>query len=363
LDVVDRRGLHTIGGGPALRRHVAFLFIGFVLLFAVQCGRQPPSGGGEVDVVVTELDWAGARTIAHVLKVVMEDRLGLEVATVPSNSAEALAAVSAGEGTIDVYPDFWMPDQAEAWTLFVAEGSRESIVVNDEPYRGTEGIYVPGYLQDEHDIHHVDDLARPQAARLFDSDGDGRGEYWPGPPDWNSTRIQRVKARSYGYAHLFEPLELSDASFREELRTGYSQRRGLLFYYWTPAGIHAGLDLRRLEEPPFDGYAMPSRRDDPSYNPEGCWNMIQPEEDESWLTRSRVTCANPDAQVYVAYSRTLTDRLPTAAQFLKQITLSTELVNGWVLLVTDYEMDPTEMAKTWVDENRDTVDDWLRGIE
>jgi glycine betaine/proline transport system substrate-binding protein len=312
---------------------------------------------------VAELDWQGAKAIGHVLAAIMEGRLGLEVEMVAVTSADApLDAMALGEGPIDVYPDLWMPDQSEAWQLYIEPGSAESIMVNDHPYRGTEGIYVPGFIQDEHGIRHVDDLAAPEVAAIFDGDGDGKGEYWPGPPDWNSTRIQLVKARSYGYAQHFDPLPLTDDDFTAKLRADYEEGKAALFYYWTPAWIHAALDLRRLKEPPFDGYAMPSLQSHPRYNPDGCWHMVQPDEDEAWLTASRVRCASPEADVYVAYVRSLSKRLPSAATMLKQIALSPEIVNGWNLLITEYGMDPAEMAKEWVGQNPEIVDAWLKGI-
>jgi glycine betaine/proline transport system substrate-binding protein len=312
---------------------------------------------------VAELDWQGAKAIGHVLAAIMEVRLGLEVEMVAVTSADApLDAMALGEWPIDVYPDLWMPDQSEAWRLYIAPDSAESIKVNDHPYRGTEGIYVPGFIQDEHGIRHVDDLAAPGVAAIFDGDGDGKGEYWPGPPDWNSTRIQLVKANSYGFAQNFDPLPLTDDGFTAKLEAEYVAGKAALFYYWTPAWIHAAFDLRRLEEPPFDGYAMPSMQSDPRYNPDGCWHMVQPDEDEAWLTTSRIRCASPEAEVYVAYVRSLSARLPSAATMLKQVALSPEMINGWNLLITEYGMDPAEMAKEWVEQNPEIVDAWLTGI-
>jgi glycine betaine/proline transport system substrate-binding protein len=332
------------------------------LALVVSCGGQPATDSAVTKVIVAELDWQGAKAIGHVLAAIMKERLGLEVELVAVTSADApLDAMARGEGPIDIYPDLWMPDQSQAWQAYIGPGSAKSILVNDRPYSGTEGIYVPGYVQDEHGIRHVDDLAEPEAAAIFDGDGDGIGEYWPGPPDWNSTRIQLVKAQSYGYAPQFEPLPLTDEEFTTKLTTDYEQGKAALFYYWTPAWIHAALDLRRLEEPPFDGYAMAGNRDDPRYNPEGCWDMIQPDEDEAWLTKSRVKCASPEAEVYVAYAQTLSERAPSAARLLKQVALSPEMINGWNLLLVEYGMDPADMAKEWIKQNPETVDGWLAG--
>jgi glycine betaine/proline transport system substrate-binding protein len=343
-----------------MRRPFAIMPLVVGLVLVAGCGGQPARESGETTIVVAELDWQGARAVGHVLAEIMEERLGLEVELVAVTSGESpLDRMAEGDGSLDVYPDLWMPDQSEAWQAYIEAGSAESILVNESPYTGTEGIYVPGFVQDEHGIRHVDDLVSPGAAALFDNDGDGKGEYWPGPPDWNSTRIQLVKAQSYGYAQHFEALPLTDDEFTTQLKADYELGKAALFYYWTPAWIHAAFDLRRLEEPPFDGYATVGNKDDPLYNPDGCWKMIQPDEDEAWLTKSRIRCASPDAKVYVAYSGTLRERAPAAARFLRRVALSPEMVNGWNLLLVEYDLDPAEMAKEWIARNREIVDGWL----
>jgi glycine betaine/proline transport system substrate-binding protein len=345
-----------------MRRPLALVTLVVGLALVASCGGQPTLDSDATKVVVAELDWQGAKAIGHVLAAIMEERFGLEVELVAVTSAEApLDGMAQGDGPIDVYPDLWMPDQSEAWHAYIEPGSAESILVNDHPYTGTEGIYVPGFVQDEHGIRHVDDLVSPEAAAIFDSDGDGKGEYWPGPPDWNSTRIQLVKAQSYGYAPHFEALPLTDDEFTTQLKADYELGKAALFYYWTPAWIHAALDLRRLEEPTFDGYAMAGKKDDPRYNPEGCWDMIQPDEDEAWLTKSRIRCASPDAEVYVAFARTLSERAPAAAQFLRRVALSPEMINGWNLLLVEYDMEPADMAREWIAQNPEIVDGWLSG--
>lgn len=345
-----------------MKRPASLILLVAVLAIVSSCGERPTTETAGTIIVVAEPDWQGARAIGHVLAAVMEGRLGLDVEMVKVTSADKpLDAMAENGGSIDVYPDLWMPDQAEAWQLYIEVGSAESIVVNTQPYTGTEGIYVPGYVQDEHGIHHVEDLAKAETAVLFDNDGDGKGDFWPGPPDWNSTRIQLVKAESYGYAQFFDPLKLTDDDFAARLAADYEQKKAILFYYWTPAWIHAAFDLRRLEEPPFDGYAMPSKRDDPSYNPDGSWFMVEPEEDEGWLAASRVRCASPDARVYVAYAQSLSRKSPSAARFLQQVVLSPEMINGWNLLITEYEMDPAEMAREWIEQNPEIVEGWLAG--
>lgn len=312
-------------------------------------------------VVLGELSWDGSRAITAVLKEIIENRLRYEVGVVQAESEIIFAAMDKGDGSLDVHTDLWMPNQAEKWARYIAEGSRESVLVNDQPYTGTQGLFIPGYIQDEYGVKSVQDLADPKIAKLFDSDGDGQGEYWPGGAGWNSTNVEQVKAKSYGYAEYFEPFIVSDAAMKAKLKSDYRRKRGILFYYWTPEWIHAKYDLRRLEEPPFNGFAMASKKGDPHYNPEGCWNMIQPKEDEDWLAQSEVKCAWPDAKVYVAFSTSLRQRAPQVAQFLRQVSFDPAVVNAWILQIGQEKRLPAEVAQAWVAQNGTTVDRWLAG--
>ena len=45
-----------------------------------------------------------------------------------------------------------------------APGSRQSVLVNKQPYTSVQGVFVPGYIQDEHGIRDVRDLLNPDVA-------------------------------------------------------------------------------------------------------------------------------------------------------------------------------------------------------
>ena len=274
-----------------------------------------------------------------------------------------LSAMDKGDGSIDVHPDFWMPNQAGLWNQYIAPGSRETVLVNQNPYHGVQGLFMPRYVQDRYGVKSIADLSNPEIAKLFDGNGNGKGELWIGAPGWASTNVEKVKAKSYGYDQLFEFIEVPMAVFQANLRTAYSRKKPLLFYSWTPEWIHTAYDLVRLEEPPFDGFAMESKKDDPLYNPNGCWKMYQPKDDPDWYEKSRVTCAWPDAKVYIAYSKSLTTRAPKVAKLLNQVALSSQMVGEWIAQMVVEKQDPVEVARKWVDDHPAIVNEWVMGID
>jgi glycine betaine/proline transport system substrate-binding protein len=338
-----------------IRILLAVLVAGFVT-------AAPRTATAKDQIVISELNWTGAVAIEHVLKEVMEQKLDADVSIVVSDYPVTFASMDKGDGGIDVITDLWMPNLANYWARYIAPGSKESVLVNDKPYTGEQGLYIPGYIQDQYGVKSVEDLKKPEIAKLFDTEGTGKGVFYPGPIGPNSSDVEVVKAKSYGYDKLFSPIFIDDVARLAKIDAAFKKKQAILFFFWRPEWVHSAYDLRKLQEPPFDGYAMDSKKDDPRYKPDGCWNMITSKEDPDWLNKSHVACAWPSATVYVGYSKSLTTRSPKIARFLKQVSFDTATVDQWILKVGRDKMPPDQMAKEWVEQNPSKVAEWLNGI-
>lgn len=313
-------------------------------------------------VVIGDVSWEASHAISNVLKVIIESKLDADVKIVPADQAAIFAAMDKGDGSIDVHPDLWMPVQSDRWAKFIAKGSKESVMVNDKPYTGSDGLYIPGYIQDKYGVKRIEQLADPKIAKLFDMDGSGKGSYWPGAPGWNGVNLEMVRAKSFGYDKTFKPFVVSDAAMKAELAKAFANKKAFVLYFWEPEGLFKKFDLRKLEQPAFDGYAMDSKKNDPQYKANGCYKMYEPQEAPDWLEKSKVTCGSPNSTVYVAYSKSLEKRAPKVAQFLKQVNFEVGTLNDWIMKVSD-KQDPADLAKQWVARNQAVVNRWLAGIK
>ncbi len=291
-------------------------------------------------VTISDLNWTGAKAIAHVIKAVIEGPLDSEAEIIPGLSDFAVIAegMDKGDGSIDVFTDSWLPNHKDIWDKFIVESKT---IAHNEPYLATQGTFVPRYMADR--IKSFEDLAKPEIAALFDKDGDGKGEYWPGDANWGSTKLLQIKFESYGLSELWEPEIYSDATFKTQLKAAIAAEEPILFYYWTPEWIHAAYDLVSLEEPD---------------RTEGCEDLKLDQED--WLEASTFTCKYNDARAYVAYSKSLEQRNPVVAKFLSQIKLDADVVNEWILKIGRDDEDPQDVAEAWIEANPDTVNGWIR---
>ena len=309
------------------------------LAAAVAVSFAATAAQAQEKVTISDLSWTGAKAIGHVIKAVIEGPLGSEAEIKQGLSDQAIVAegMDKGDGSVDVYTDMWMPNQQAIWDKYIVEAKT---VGHNEPYLGTQGMFVPHYVADQ--VKTFDDLANPEIAAMFDKDGNGKGEYWAGDAGWKSTKMWQVKFKSYGLTELWEPEIVSDATFKAQLKAAYVSEKPILFYYWTPEWIHAAYDIRSLDEPP---------------RTEGC--MVLNLDQEDWLEASTFNCKHADANVYVAYSKSLEQRNPAVAKFLSQIKLDPAVVNAWILQVGRDKEDPQDVAEAWVAENAETVNAWI----
>ncbi len=315
-------------------------------------------------VTIGELDWPGSTAIEQVLKQVMETHLDAEVGTIAAAQEALYEALDKGDNSVDVVADMWTDHLPQQMKNYVMPGGKQSIILNATPYLGTEGIFVPSYVSEENGVKALADLAKPEIAKLFDSDGNGKGEMWAGAVGWESTNHTEVRGKTYGFDKTMEYTTVEQAVFLAQLKDAYDNKKPIAFYYWTPEWIHAAYKLTKLQEPEFDGYAAESAKDSERYNPKGCYTFYQPAERNDWLDASSISCGQPPTHVNIAHSKALADRAPQISQFLKQVVLDADVVNQWILSMEVDKKPVEEVASTWIAANKDTVEGvWLKGVK
>lgn len=318
----------------------------------------PASVMAKDKIVIGEQNWTGAIAIQHILGDVIKTRLDGDVSYLAGDVPVLFSAAAKGDGSVDVLTDIRLPNQSAAWAKYVTGGTR-SLVPNAHPYTGEQGFYIPGYLQDKYGVKSIYDLKKPEVAKLFEPVGGGKAELLVGPAGWESTYIGQIKAKDYGFADKFESVSTEASVTYAKLASAYKAQRGVVFYAYTPDWIFSAYDLRRLEEPAFDGYAQDNKKEDPLYKADGCWKFVSPTVDPDWLNKSHITCAFPDAKVYVLASTALQKRAPKIAEFLHNFAIDPAQLNGLIQKIEKEKQPADVAAKAWVQANPSTVDQWF----
>ena len=183
----------------------------------------PAAANEKVNIGVPS--WTGAQAIAHLLKAVVEMRIGGEAGLVPGNNATIFQAMDQGKGDIDVHPDVWLPNQESFTNKYVDEAG--TVQLSSNPYEGNQGFCVSKDFAAANDITDIADLGRPDVAALMDSDGDGKGEMWIGAPGWASANVNEVKVRDYGLLDFIEPIRAEESVKTARIKDCDLQGRGL----------------------------------------------------------------------------------------------------------------------------------------
>lgn len=313
-------------------------------------------------IVIGEQNWTGAVVIQYILGDIISTRLDGDVSYLAADLPVLIAAAAKGDGSVDVLTDIWLPNQSAAWAKYVSGGTH-SLVPNRQPYLGVQGFHIPGYIQDKYGVKSVYDLKKPEIAKLFTPPGGGKAELLVGPAGWESTYIGQIKAKDFGFDGNFESISTEAAVTYAKLDSAYKAGRGVIFYAYTPDWIFSAYDLRRLEEPPFDGYAQDNKKGDPLYKADGCWKFVSPTVDADWLNKSSITCAYPDAKVHVLASATLQQRAPKIAAFLENVKIDPASLNDLIFKVERDKQPAEAAAKEWVATHQATVNQWLSAAD
>lgn len=293
-------------------------------------------------VNIGEPSWAGAKIMANIIGQVITSRLGGEVGYAPGANAIIFEAMDGGRGDIDVHPDVWLPNQSSFTDKYVDD--KKTVSLSEGSYKGQSGFCTPNYMIEKHNITSVFDLGTPDAQKLFDRDGDGKGEIWVGASGWASTNIHKVKVRDYGIQDFLEPTTEDEAVFYAGLKDAIANEEGVVFYCYKPHYVHALYPVTILEEP--------------EYTKEG-FKIVTPDEDADWFKKSKISTADQVKTVQVAYSNSLVERNPAAAAFLSKIDMNSDALSELTYKVVVQGNEIDGVVSEWIDSNGDVVDTWL----
>ncbi|MEL7138975.1 MAG: glycine betaine ABC transporter substrate-binding protein [Pseudomonadota bacterium] len=292
------------------------------------------------DVVIGVPNWASVNATAHVLEVVIEENLGLDVEL--QNGTNPIVFEAMDKGAMHVHPEVWMPNQQNLHDTYVKD--KGTVVMNQNPVQAEQGMCVPTAIAEKHDIKSIDDLTDPDKMAIFDSDGNGTPEVWIGAPGWASTIVEKIRAKSYGYDTTMEMTEFDETLAYANLANAIEAGEPWLGFCYSPHYIFVLHDLTVLEEPPHDP---------------ATWNIVQPTDDANWLEKSSASTAWNGATLHLHYSKELKEKHPEVAALFDAYAMPGEALSAMGKALAVDDEDPKDWATNWVKENEDLVLQWL----
>ena len=292
------------------------------------------------DVVIGVPNWPSVAAGANVLKVVIEDNLGLEVEL--QNGTNPIVFEAMDSGAMHAHPEVWMPNQQNLHDTFVKD--KGTVAMNPNGVAAFQGMCVPQGIADKHGIKSIDDLTNPDVAALFDTDGDGKGEVWIGAPGWASTNIEKIRAKSYGYDQTFQLTESDETLAYANLDNAIKAEKPWVGFCYTPHYVFVLHKMQILEEPAYDASK---------------WKIVQPTDDPAWLEVSAAPTAWDTAYLHVHYSKSIEKSQPEVAKLFANMKVTTDIVSDWTYALVIDKREAADYAKEWVAANEDLVLSWL----
>ena len=301
--------------------------------------KDKQATGGKVVVAVP--NWPSARARAHVLKVVIEDNFGVEVEL--QNSTNPVIFAGMDSGAMHVHPEGWLPNHENLHKKYVDEN--KTVRQGTIPTPADQAICTTKDTIQRTGIVRLEELAKPDMAAKFDTDGDGKGEMWIGATGWASTNVEKIRAKSYGYDQTMQLKEMDETLATAEIDTAIAKQSNIVFYCYSPHHTFMLYDLQMLKEDPHD----PAQ-----------WQVLQPTDDPDWLQKSRAITAWKQAEMYVYYAISLEQSHPAVAKMLSKVNIDNETTTKMTYALVVDKTPADKFAQAWVKDNAALVDSWLQ---
>ena len=292
-------------------------------------------------IVVGKPDWPSAQVTAHIIAKIINERLGDDVQLRPIGTIELIGAIDRGE--IDVHPEVWLPNSEEV--VHEYRDVRGTLRLSPLSVQAEQHMCTTRQTSEATGIKSLADLARPEMAAKFDTDHDGRGEVWIGARTWSSTRIERVRAKSYGYDQTMMLLTMPEDQALASVDAAAATGSPVVFYCYFPHYIGELHDIVTLDEPAYDAAS---------------WNIVTAEQDPAWLSLSSAPTAWQPSQYHVGYATALEEDAPEVVAFLNKLQISPKDAEAMSYAVHVEGRDPAEIAETWVENNNERIEEWVK---
>lgn len=227
-----------------------------------------------------------------------------------------LGAQALAQGDADAYLGNWWPSQEPVFEEHLDSGKIE---VLDTLVTGTTyAPAVPQSVVDEYGVNSLADLEEKK--ELFGGEFLGIENGSPG----NQYILDAIEQDAYDLGD-WELIESGTAPMLAEVERRMDRDTPVVFLAWNPHWMNVEWDVKYLDDP-----------------------------EEVW----------PGAgEIRVATREGLAEDDPNLARFLSQMQVEHDTASDWIYQVSKESVPPERVARDWIDENPDTVEAWLEGVE
>lgn len=270
------------------------------------------------------------------------EALGYEVETPKETEYPAmLLALSYGDADFSVHPWEVLHD-----SFYQKAGGDDTMVQAGSIIPGVmQGYLIDKKTADAHNIRSLEDLKKPEIAKLFDSNGDGKADLTGCNPGWGCELVINHHMKAYGLEDYVNNNQGSYFALMADTIARYQAGQPILYFTWVPqwiAGVLVeGQDVQWLEVP-FT--SLPGGNENV--------NTVHEGKNLGFAIDRVMAVMNKD----------FAEENPVAKTFLSQVQISAADESAQNLKMQDGEKsieDIRRHAREWIAAHQDTFDSWL----
>jgi|TARA_Y100000294_G_scaffold29818_1_gene25210 glycine betaine/proline transport system substrate-binding protein len=304
--------------------------------------QKPKVLVADCKVHLGDFDWDSANVHTAIASYILDKGYDCEVQVTKGSTTPIMAALF--DQQIDIITEVWRDNLVQLIEDNLSKGNIIELGINTPS--STQGFYVDKPTADKYGLKHVDDMKKPEIAKLFsDPEAPGKGRMTSCISGWTCYTINLVKHKVYGldeYYTNFDPG--SGGALDAAIAGAFKKKQPVFSYYWTPTGLMGKVDLVQLEEPKYDA---------------DCWNKMTKVVEDIKANGPDVykeTCAC--AYVDMALTKAASTKFANNAKnkpiidFIKAYSIPTAAVNKSLAFYMDESGgDMEETAKNFLSSN------------
>lgn len=176
--------------------------------------------------------------------IVMEalKRLGYEVEPFKEVAySVAFQTIAQNAKSDDIYfiPSFWNPLHNNMYEK--AGGDAKMLRQNYFVEGCAQGYLIDKKTAEKYDIKYINDLARPEIAKLFDTNGNGKADLAGCNPGWGCEKVIEHQLSAFNLRSTIEHNQGEYAAIIADTISRYKQNKPILYYTWTPYWVSGQL--------------------------------------------------------------------------------------------------------------------------
>ncbi|NEO31088.1 MAG: glycine betaine/L-proline ABC transporter substrate-binding protein ProX [Symploca sp. SIO3C6] len=212
----------------------------------------------------------------------------------------------------------------------------------------TQGYQIDKKTADQYNITNLEQLKKPEIAKLFDFDGDGKANLTGCNPGWGCELTIEHHMDAYGLRDTFEQDKGEYTTLLADTITRYEQGESILLYVFNPHWISSvlipGKDVVWLEVP-----------------------FTSLPESQGKVTEKDVfvdgkNLGFPIGKYRIVANKKFLAANPVAKRWFELVQISIDDMNAESLRIKDGEDRPEDIrrhAEEWVEKNQELWDSWI----